>query len=72
MVRSKLDVQGRGSGRSLDVDGQGGWEVLKIGQFSWTPYVYHPLLLLLMFVFSHEIINFVCRIMIKYLSKRVI
>ena len=27
----------------LDVDGQGGWGVLKIGQFSWISYVYHPL-----------------------------
>ena len=29
-----LDVQGQGDGRILDVDGQGGWGVLKIGQFS--------------------------------------
>ena len=26
----------------LDVDGQMEWGVLKIGQFSWTSYVYHP------------------------------
>ena len=41
----KLDVQGQGGGRILDVAGQGGWDggVLKIGQFSWTSYVYRPL-----------------------------
>ena len=43
VVRLKLDVQGQGVGKSLDVDGQGGWGVLKIGQFSWTSYVYLPL-----------------------------
>ena len=32
--RLKLDVQGQGGGRILDVDGHGGWVVLKIGQFS--------------------------------------
>ena len=37
----KLDVQGQRGGKMLDVDGQGG--VLKIGQFSWTSYVYHSL-----------------------------
>ena len=31
-------VQGRG--KILDVAGQGGWMVLKIGQFSWTSHVY--------------------------------
>ena len=43
-IRLKLDVQGQrgGGGRILDVDGQGGWEVLKNGQFSWTSRVYHP------------------------------
>ena len=41
-VHMKLDFQGQGGGRILDVDGQGGWVVLKIGQFSWTSYVYHP------------------------------
>ena len=40
----ELDVQGQGGGRKLAVNGQGGWEVLKIGQFSWASYVYHPLL----------------------------
>ena len=35
-------VQGQGGGRTLDLDGQGGWKVLKIGQFLWTSYVYHP------------------------------
>ena len=34
--RLKLGVQGQGGGRILDVDGQGGWGVLKTGQFSWT------------------------------------
>ena len=29
--------------KNLDIDGQGRWRVLKIGQFSWTSYVYHPL-----------------------------
>ena len=43
MVRLKLDVQGQGGGRILDVDGQEGWGVLKIGQFLWTSYVYCPL-----------------------------
>ena len=38
----KLDVQGQEGGRILDVDGQGGWGVLKIVQFWWTLYVYHP------------------------------
>ena len=38
----KLDVQGQEGGRILDVDGQGGWSVLKIVQFWWTLYVYHP------------------------------
>ena len=41
MVRLKLNVQDQGGGRILDVPGQGG--VLKIGQFSWTSYVYCPL-----------------------------
>ena len=37
----KLDVQGQWRGRIFDVDGQVGWRVLKIGQFSGTSYVYH-------------------------------
>ena len=36
----KLDVQSQGSGRILYITGQSGWGVLKIGQFSWTSYVY--------------------------------
>lgn len=32
VVRLKLGVQGQGSGRILDVDVQGEWGVLKIGQ----------------------------------------
>ena len=40
----KLDVQGQGGGRILDVDRQGMCGVLKIGQFSWMSYVYHPLM----------------------------
>ena len=43
----KLDFQGQGGGRKLAVNKQGGWKDLKIGQFSWASYVYHPLLLLL-------------------------
>ena len=42
-IRLKLDVQGQGGGRMLDVAGQGGGgggRALKIGQFSWTSYVY--------------------------------
>ena len=47
----KLDVQGQGSGSILDIAEQGvcvcvwageGRGVLKIGQFSWTSYVYRP------------------------------
>ena len=48
-VRLKLDVQSQGSGRILDVAGQGrggggggGGGILKIAQFSWTSYVYRP------------------------------
>ena len=33
-VRLKFDVQDQGGGRILDVAVQGGWGVLKIGQFS--------------------------------------
>ena len=35
MERGSFEIgrQGQGSGRILDVDGQGGWGVLKIGQF---------------------------------------
>ena len=40
--RLKLDVQGQGGGIILDVDAQEGWGILKIGQFSWMSYVYHP------------------------------
>ena len=39
----KLDVQYQEGGRILDVNGQGRLGVLKIGQFSWTLYVYHLL-----------------------------
>ena len=39
----RLDVQGQGGGKILDVDGQGEWEALKIRQFSRTSYVYRPL-----------------------------
>ena len=42
MVHLKLDVQGEGVGKILDVDGQGGGGVLKIRQFSWTSFVYRP------------------------------
>ena len=42
----KLDVQGQRGGIILDDDRQG---VLKIGQFSRTPYVYHPLVKQLIF-----------------------
>ena len=45
-VRLKLDVQGQGGRKISDIDGQGDKGVLKIRQFSWTSYVYHPLLLL--------------------------
>ena len=48
-IRLKLDVQGQGSGKILDVDGQGGRirnirnrGKRKIRQFSWTSYVYRP------------------------------
>ena len=34
--------QGQVGGKTLHVDGQGGWGVLKIGQFSWTSCVYQP------------------------------
>ena len=45
-VGLKLDVQlQRGGKKMLDVDGQVGGGVLKIRQFSWTSYVYRPLLL---------------------------
>ena len=39
LIRLKLDVQGQASGKILDADGQGGWGVLQIGQFSWMSYV---------------------------------
>ena len=38
-----MDVQGQVDGRILDIDKKG-WRLLKTGQFSWTSYVYHPLL----------------------------
>ena len=38
-IRLKLDVQGEGGGRILNVAGKGGLGVLKIGEFSWTSYV---------------------------------
>ena len=41
-VRLKLDVQGQGGGRILDVDRQGGVGGLENGQFSWISYVYYP------------------------------
>ena len=44
LIRLKLDVQGQASEKFLDADGQGGWGVLQIGQFSWMSYVYHPLM----------------------------
>ena len=37
-----LNVQGQGGRRILDVAGQGDGGFLKIEQFSWTTYVYHP------------------------------
>ena len=41
--RLKLDAQRQGGGRILDVHEEGGgWEVLKIGQISWTSCVYYP------------------------------
>ena len=40
MIRLELDVQGEGGGKILDVDGQEEQGVLKIGQFSWTSYMY--------------------------------
>ena len=41
-IRLKLDVLDQGSGRILNIDRQG-VGILRIGQFSWTSYVYHPL-----------------------------
>ena len=41
-VRLKSNVQNQGDRRIFEGDGEGGWEVLKIGQFSWTSYVYYP------------------------------
>ena len=40
-VHLKLDVQGQGSGKILDLDGQG--EEKTTRQFSWTSYVYRPI-----------------------------
>ena len=40
--RLKLYVQGQGGKIVLVVSGQGGWGVLKIGQSSWTSYVFSP------------------------------
>ena len=45
----KLDVQSQGSGRILYVTGQSGWGVLKIGQFSWTSYVYRR------YIYTHDL-----------------
>ena len=45
--RLKLDVTDEGDRKMLDVDGQGGWVVLKIRQFSWTSYVYRSLRILM-------------------------
>ena len=43
-VRLKLDVQGqRGWKKSLDVDEQGEEVGMKIRHFSWTSYVYCPI-----------------------------
>ena len=42
-TRLKSDDQGQGGGRILDAAGQEEWGFLKIGQFSWTSYVCHPL-----------------------------
>ena len=39
----KLHVQRQECERMSDVDGQGGWGILKIGQFSWSSYVYYPI-----------------------------
>ena len=41
-IRLKLDIQSQAGGKILDVDEQRGCEVLKIKQFSWTPYVHRP------------------------------
>ena len=43
-VHWKLNVQGQGAGKILEVGWQEGWRVLKTGEFSWTPYVYRPFL----------------------------
>ena len=41
----KLDkVKRQQGGEILEDAGQGAWEVLKIGPFSWTSYAYRPLL----------------------------
>ena len=34
----------RDGGKTLELEGKEGWGVLKIRQFSWTSYVYRPLL----------------------------
>ena len=39
---NKIGRPGQGGRNILDLDGQGGWGVLKIKQFSWTSYVYRP------------------------------
>ena len=39
-VLLKFDAQDQGAGKNLD--GQGRWWVLKIRQFSWASYMYHP------------------------------
>ena len=41
ILKTKVDL--KDGGKILDVNGQGGWGVLKIEQFSWTLYVYYPL-----------------------------
>ena len=43
-VHWKLNVQGQGGGKILEVGWQEGWRVLKTGEFSWTSYVYRPFL----------------------------
>ena len=35
-IHLKVDVEGQVGGKLLDVDGHGGWETLKIREFSWS------------------------------------
>ena len=41
-ARLKLDVQGQGGGRILDLAWTVGVGLLKIGQFTWASYAYRP------------------------------